>query len=114
MPSWRSPFQHVLDGFPPSEADLPPVLTEDERWMLVAIEEARRGVGKTAPNPPVGCVLTHEGRAVGRGYHRAAGQPHAEVEAMRDADEGLIGALRRTLLWSLATTRVGRRPARRN
>ena len=30
MPSWRSPFQHVLDGFPPSEADLPPVLTEDE------------------------------------------------------------------------------------
>ena len=50
--------------------------------MARAIEEAERGVGKTAPNPPVGCVIVREGEEIGAGWHRRAGQPHAEREAI--------------------------------
>lgn len=60
-------------------------MSDDTHWMHGALEEARKGVGKTAPNPPVGCVLVKDGTCIGRGWHRAAGQPHAEREAMADA-----------------------------
>jgi len=58
---------------------------EDERWMAIAIAEAEKGVGRTAPNPPVGAVITRGGEILGKGWHRAAGQPHAEREAIADA-----------------------------
>ena len=61
---------------------------EDTRWMGQAVREAARGVGYTSPNPPVGAVIVSGGSVVGRGYHRAAGSPHAEVEAIRDAGAG--------------------------
>lgn len=57
-------------------------MTDDERWMARAIAEAERGVGKTAPNPPVGCVIVRDGREIGAGWHRRAGRPHAEREAI--------------------------------
>jgi len=60
-------------------------LTEDERWMAVALAEAEKGVGRTAPNPPVGAVVVRGGELLGQGWHRAAGQPHAEREAISDA-----------------------------
>lgn len=53
--------------------------------MRLALEEARKGVGKTAPNPPVGAVIVRQGKLLGKGWHRAAGQPHAEREAIADA-----------------------------
>jgi len=53
--------------------------------MGLAIAEARRGLGRTFPNPPVGAVLVKAGRVVGAGFHRAAGQPHAEIEALANA-----------------------------
>jgi diaminohydroxyphosphoribosylaminopyrimidine deaminase / 5-amino-6-(5-phosphoribosylamino)uracil reductase len=53
--------------------------------MTLALEQARRGLGRTSPNPAVGAVLVKNGRVVGEGYHRAAGAPHAEVEAIRAA-----------------------------
>ena len=59
--------------------------TDDGFWMALALEEARKGVGRTAPNPPVGAVLVKDGRLLGRGWHRAAGQPHAECEALAHA-----------------------------
>ena len=58
-------------------------MTTDEKFMREAIKLARRGIGQTRPNPAVGCVLVKNGRIIARGYHRRAGQPHAEIEALR-------------------------------
>lgn len=61
------------------------ITSEDERWMAVAIAEAEKGIGRTAPNPPVGAVIIRGGELLGMGWHRAAGKPHAEREAIADA-----------------------------
>ena len=50
--------------------------------MVEAIAEARKGLGLTAPNPAVGAVVVRNGRIIARGWHRGAGRPHAEVEAL--------------------------------
>ena len=60
--------------------------------MAQAVELATRGLGHTAPNPAVGCVLVKRGRVVGQGFHRRAGLPHAEVEALRDAGKRAKGS----------------------
>ena len=57
----------------------------DEYWMNLALDEARKGIGKTAPNPPVGAVIVKDEVLLGKGWHHAAGQPHAEREALADA-----------------------------
>ncbi len=59
----------------------------DADWMSQAVEQARLGIGLTSPNPAVGAVIVRDGRLIGRGWHRKAGGPHAEVEAIRDARE---------------------------
>lgn len=53
--------------------------------MRMALALARKGVGLTSPNPMVGAVLVQKGRVIGKGWHRRAGEPHAEIEALRDA-----------------------------
>jgi diaminohydroxyphosphoribosylaminopyrimidine deaminase/5-amino-6-(5-phosphoribosylamino)uracil reductase len=58
----------------------------DEEWMGLALEEARRGIGLTSPNPNVGAVVVKDGVLLGKGWHRRAGGPHAEVEALRAAE----------------------------
>ncbi|MEI6535152.1 MAG: bifunctional diaminohydroxyphosphoribosylaminopyrimidine deaminase/5-amino-6-(5-phosphoribosylamino)uracil reductase RibD [Verrucomicrobiaceae bacterium] len=58
---------------------------DDEHWMTLALAQAARGIGLTSPNPPVGAVLVKSGRLIGEGYHRKAGGPHAEIEALRKA-----------------------------
>jgi diaminohydroxyphosphoribosylaminopyrimidine deaminase/5-amino-6-(5-phosphoribosylamino)uracil reductase len=60
--------------------------------MARALELAARGVGRTFPNPPVGAVLVRGGRIVGEGFHRRAGGPHAEIEALRAAGRRAEGA----------------------
>jgi diaminohydroxyphosphoribosylaminopyrimidine deaminase/5-amino-6-(5-phosphoribosylamino)uracil reductase len=55
---------------------------EDARWMRRALEEARKGVGRTSPNPAVGAVIVKDGVELGSGWHRGAGLPHAEREAI--------------------------------
>jgi len=55
----------------------------DEKFMREALQLAARGAGRTRPNPAVGCVLTRQGKVIGRGWHRRAGAPHAEIEALR-------------------------------
>src|SRR5258707_8684987 len=65
----------------------------DVRWMRRALEQARRGLGRTTPNPVVGaCVVTDEGVVVGDGAHERAGEPHAEVHALNEAGEKARGA----------------------
>jgi diaminohydroxyphosphoribosylaminopyrimidine deaminase/5-amino-6-(5-phosphoribosylamino)uracil reductase len=63
-----------------------------ERYMRLALREARRGLGRTSPNPAVGALLVKGGRVVGRGHHVRAGAPHAEVMAIRDAGASARGA----------------------
>ena len=54
------------------------------RYMREALDEALRGRGLTNPNPMVGAVVVREGEIIGRGFHRGAGLPHAEIEALAD------------------------------
>ena len=59
----------------------------DRQFMKMAIREARKGLGRTSPNPHVGAVVVKNGRIVGKGYHKKAGTPHAEIHALREAGE---------------------------
>ncbi|MHB9008453.1 MAG: bifunctional diaminohydroxyphosphoribosylaminopyrimidine deaminase/5-amino-6-(5-phosphoribosylamino)uracil reductase RibD, partial [Limisphaerales bacterium] len=59
----------------------------DTPFMRLALRLARRAHGFTSPNPLVGAVLVKRGRVIGRGWHRRAGEPHAEIEALRHAAE---------------------------
>jgi len=54
-------------------------------FMRLALRLARRGYGATSPNPMVGAVMVKNGRIIGQGWHRRAGEPHAEIEAIRNA-----------------------------
>lgn len=60
--------------------------------MAQALRLAERGLYGTSPNPRVGCVLVAGDRLVGSGWHRRAGEPHAEVHALREAGEAARGA----------------------
>ena len=59
----------------------------DAHFMRLALRLARRGHGMTSPNPMVGAVLVKGGKIIGRGWHRRAGEPHAEIEALGDAQK---------------------------
>ena len=60
--------------------------TDDARWMRRALRLAKFGFGRTSPNPLVGAVLVQGGQKIGAGWHHGAGLPHAEIEALVDAD----------------------------
>lgn len=64
----------------------------DDPYFARALALAEQGRGATTPNPLVGCVVVSHGIVVGEGFHPAAGQPHAEVFALRDAGERARGA----------------------
>ncbi|WP_447502722.1 bifunctional diaminohydroxyphosphoribosylaminopyrimidine deaminase/5-amino-6-(5-phosphoribosylamino)uracil reductase RibD [Acinetobacter pittii] len=67
-------------------------LKQDQYWMQQAIELAKRGLYSTKPNPNVGCVIVKDDQLIGQGFHPKAGQPHAEVFALREAGEHAQGA----------------------
>ena len=58
---------------------------QDNYFMMLAIEQAKQGLYTTRPNPAVGCVIVQSGEIVGQGFHPKAGEPHAEVFALRAA-----------------------------
>jgi pyrimidine deaminase RibD-like protein len=64
----------------------------DEGYMARALELARSGLGKTVPNPSVGCVLVRDGVIVGEGRTQASGRPHAEAVALTVAGERAAGS----------------------
>lgn len=76
-----------------SEFEFPPIGTPfDQEMMQRCLQLARQAVGRTAPNPLVGAVIVKEGQIIGEGFHPGAGQPHAEVFALRNAGEEARGA----------------------
>jgi len=81
---------------------------QDERYMRRALALARRGLGKTSPNPAVGAVLVRNGRTVGEGWHHRAGGPHAEVLALKNA--GVRSRQRHALHASRSTLYVTMEP----
>ncbi|MBN1693391.1 MAG: bifunctional diaminohydroxyphosphoribosylaminopyrimidine deaminase/5-amino-6-(5-phosphoribosylamino)uracil reductase RibD [Dehalococcoidales bacterium] len=66
--------------------------TTDEHYMRLALKLARRGLGRTSPNPMVGAVIVKDGRIIAQGYHKAFGADHAEVAALKKAKEDVAGA----------------------
>ena len=58
----------------------------DSEYMREALSLARMGWGLTNPNPMVGCVIVKDGAIIGRGFHRKAGEAHAEINALRDVE----------------------------
>jgi diaminohydroxyphosphoribosylaminopyrimidine deaminase / 5-amino-6-(5-phosphoribosylamino)uracil reductase len=64
----------------------------DERHLMRAVELAAEARGHTSPNPLVGAVIVKNGRTIGEGFHHAAGQPHAEREALAACSEDPAGA----------------------
>ncbi len=65
--------------------------SKDEFFLAKCLALARRGAGKVSPNPMVGCVIVHDGKIIGRGWHKQYGGPHAEVHAICSVkDESLL------------------------
>jgi diaminohydroxyphosphoribosylaminopyrimidine deaminase / 5-amino-6-(5-phosphoribosylamino)uracil reductase len=64
----------------------------DSQMMLRCVELARTALGRTSPNPLVGAVVVQDGKIVGEGFHPRAGEPHAEVFALRAAGERARGS----------------------
>src|SRR5205809_5647318 len=60
------------------------VTERDQQFMRAALNEAKKALGQTSPNPAVGAVLVIDNRIVARGHHREAGRDHAEIECLRD------------------------------
>ncbi len=66
---------------------------KEELYMQRCLELAALGAGSVSPNPMVGCVIVHGGKIIGEGWHRQYGGPHAEVNAVADAEARGFGAL---------------------
>lgn len=81
---------NILQDFLPNIAK---TASQDSYYMLRAIELAKKGQYTTRPNPCVGCVIVKDGQIIGEGYHYQAGQPHAEVFALRQAAEQAPNAI---------------------
>jgi diaminohydroxyphosphoribosylaminopyrimidine deaminase / 5-amino-6-(5-phosphoribosylamino)uracil reductase len=64
----------------------------DEQWMRQVLRLAKKGKGRTSPNPMVGAILVRGGSVAGQGYHARAGEPHAEVLALHQAGGKARGA----------------------
>lgn len=68
------------------------ISAQDKQWMQLAIDEARKAEGLTSPNPIVGAVIVKENQLLGQGFHKKAGTPHAEVNAIASLDAPAPGA----------------------
>lgn len=60
--------------------------SQDEHFMLRALELAKKGLGNVSPNPMVGCVIVYEGKVIGEGWHQKYGEGHAEVNAVNSVE----------------------------
>lgn len=67
-------------------------IENDQYFMRLALREAKKGLGRTSPNPCVGAVIIKDGEVIAKGYHKKAGTPHAEINALRKAGNNAVGA----------------------
>ena len=88
---WFSRSLRVLPIFVVN--NLGKLMNKDEKYMLRAIELAKMGEGLTRPNPPVGAVLVCDDEIIAEGWHRAAGQDHAERDCLKSATGNLKSAI---------------------
>ncbi|MCB0401959.1 MAG: bifunctional diaminohydroxyphosphoribosylaminopyrimidine deaminase/5-amino-6-(5-phosphoribosylamino)uracil reductase RibD [Flavobacteriales bacterium] len=65
-------------------------MTTDEKYMSQCIALAQKGMGDVAPNPMVGCVIVHQNKIIGQGYHERYGEAHAEVNAIRSVEDSSL------------------------
>ncbi len=65
---------------------------EEEKYIKLALQLATKSKGRTSPNPCVGAVVVKNGKIVGKGYHKKAGWPHAEMYALKEAGKKARGA----------------------
>lgn len=72
--------------------DVPSFNANDENFMRRALQLAAQAIGRTSPNPLVGCVIVKDNEIIGEGFHHQAGTPHAEVHALRQAGKKAEGA----------------------
>jgi diaminohydroxyphosphoribosylaminopyrimidine deaminase / 5-amino-6-(5-phosphoribosylamino)uracil reductase len=72
-----------------------------EKYMSLAISLAKKAEGMTSPNPLVGALLVKKGKIIGKGYHKKAGLPHAEIEAFKDAERNKMDIRGSTLYVTL-------------
>lgn len=68
------------------------MIDSDAHYMRLALDEAKKGLGRTSPNPVVGAVIVRDDRVVAKGFHRKAGAAHAEIEALKNVGSDLLGA----------------------
>jgi len=99
---------HCGGGWPDARRVEDAMREDDERWMRKALALAEVSNGHTSPNPAVGSVVVRNGVCVGAGFHPRAGEPHAEVFALREAGEHASGATLYTTLEPCSHT--GRTP----
>ncbi|MFZ2148911.1 MAG: hypothetical protein WAV28_16995, partial [Sedimentisphaerales bacterium] len=59
-------------------------VSDSQRYMLMALRLARRGIGSVEPNPAVGAVIVKANQIIGKGWHKKFGGPHAEINALKD------------------------------
>ncbi len=64
----------------------------DEYFMEMALNLAKKGIGLTNPNPLVGAVIIKDGKVIGKGYHEKYGENHGEINALNNAKEDVHGA----------------------
>ncbi len=78
-----------------TEADLETKMNgaDEKLYMEMALDLAEKGIGSTSPNPMVGAVIVRDGRIVGKGWHKMAGGPHAEIFALEEAGDLAQGAV---------------------
>ncbi len=76
-------------------------MSPDAQYMRLCLALARRGYGRTSPNPMVGAVLVKQSKIIGRGWHHRAGLPHAEIEALRETERSSRNAKSATLYVTL-------------
>ena len=61
-------------------------MTGEEKYMFKCLALAKNGLKEVSPNPMVGCVIVHQNKIIGEGYHQKYGEAHAEVNAINSVE----------------------------